>query len=154
MKSGNSRITKILYYILIGVGIIMCIDQYSSKFIILSEKKELKNSTFKRIVYGKINEITKVQKSSRRWISYDFTYKNKYYHRKVMDVFSYKCSFDYAKKIFPIVIDSLHPESNFILFHKRDYNYFGYSAPESMNWVFNCVKPAGNILSPAPISPE
>ncbi len=74
-----------------------------------------------------------------------------------MDNFNYKCSHfsdEYLKKRILIVIDSLHPEKNFILFHKRDYVYFGYSIPDSMNWLFNCVQPSGSyIFSPAPISP-
>jgi len=150
----NNRLIRVLSFILVTVLLIGIAYQYSSKFKILSEKKKLKDSSSKVIAYGKINSITKVQKSSRRHISYDFTYKGKYYHRKLMDVFNYKCSFEYKNKPFLIVIDSLRPETNFILFHKRDYKYFGYPVPDSMNWVFECVEPAGNFLSPAPISPE
>jgi hypothetical protein len=144
-NSKNKKLIKVLYFLLIGGALIMGIYQYYSKIVILSEKKELKNSSFKMLVYGKINEISKMQKSSRKWISYAFTYKNKYYHREIMDVFSYNYKFDYVGKQFPIVIDSLHPEMNFILFHKRDYKYFGYLAPDSMNWVFSSVEPLGFI---------
>ena len=154
-KNKNRRLSAALYCLLIGLGIVVVVYQYSSKISVLSEKKELRRSASKTLVYGQINAISKVQKSSRKWISYDFTYKDKYYHRKMMDVFSYKCEFDFRDKTFPIIIDSLHPETNYILFHKRDYRYFGYKVPASMQWVFDCVEPLGIYwLTPAPISPD
>lgn len=155
MRINNKRLIKTLFYIIIAGCIIALAYQYSAKILTLSQKKKLKDSGSQKIVYGNIQEISKVQKSSRKWISYDFTYKNKYYHNKIMDVFYSKCKFEYDKKLFPIVIDSLHPETNFILFHRRDYVYFGYKTPDSMNWLFNCVEPSGSyIFSPAPISPK
>jgi hypothetical protein len=154
MNGYNKRRIRILYFLLIIICLGGLAYQYSSKISILSEKKKLKNSSSKKIVLGNIQGITKVQKSKRKWISYDFIYETKYHHNKIMDVFNYKCSFEYKNKPFLIVIDSLHPETNFILFHKRDYRYFGYPVPDSMNWVFECVEPSGNFLSPAPISPE
>ena len=156
MKSGkNKRSLRALYYAIIAGCIIGAAYQYSSKIILLSQKRQLKNRSSKKIVYGNVREISHIPKSTRKWISYRFSYNNESYNNKIMDVFYSKCKLNYDERLFPIVIDSLHPETNFILFHKRDYIYFGYPVPDSMNWLFNCVEPSGSyIFSPAPISPK
>jgi len=154
-KKRNNRIIRLLVYILIIGSTLGLIGQYSSKVAFLNEKRKLKNSPSRLIVYGKINSISRVQKSSKKLISYQFYYGNSKYHKRISDVFTYKCSFEYQDKLFPIVIDSLNPNRNCILFHKRDYNYFGYHVPDSMNWVFECVSPEGSyIFATAPISPD
>ena len=153
-KKENKRL-RLIYYVIISACIVAMIFQYSSKIITLYQKANLKNSISKKIVYGNIREIRHVTKSTRKWISYEFTYKGKNYSSKIMDVFFSKCGYEYDRKLFPVVIDSLQPEKSFILFHKRDYVYFRYSIPDSMNWLFNCVEPSGSyIFSPAPISPD
>jgi hypothetical protein len=154
-EKNENKWLRLIYYLIILACIVGMVFQYSSKVITLYQKKNLKNCISKKVVYGNIREITHVTKSTRKWISYEFTYKNKNYSNKIMDVFFSKCGYDYDRKLFPIIIDSLQPEKNFILFHKRDYVYFGYSIPDSMNWLFNCVEPSGSyIFSPAPISPD
>ena len=155
MKKPEKRVYKILSYILMTIILFGLTYQYSAKIRILSEKKKLKESDTKKVVNGIIHQITKVQRSARRTISYEFIYQGKKYHRRIQDVFHFHCKFDYSDRVFPIIIDSLSPEKNFILFHKRDYKYFGYLVPDSMNWVFDCVEPAGQFyLTPAPISPD
>ena len=152
---------KIEKYIFIGI-IIFCVIglsyNYTDKIIKLREKKALKTSNTKKIAQGNITSISEVNKSNGKWIRYFFHFKGQEINGRVRDNFNYKCNRledDYLKKQVPIVFDSLKPEINFILFHKRDYVYFGYPIPDSMNWLFNYIEPSGSyIFSPAPISPD
>ncbi len=131
------------------------IYQYSVKISKLSEKVNLKKLKTKLIVHGSVTNVTNVMKSSRKTIFYEFKYSGKLYSNNISDVFNYSCRVEFDNLKFPILIDSINPETNFILFHKRDYKYFGYPTPDSMASFFNCIQPSGSyIFSPAPISPD
>lgn len=107
---------RLIYYVIILACIIAMVFQYSSKVITFYQKGNLKSSISKKVVYGNIREIRHVTKSTRKWISYEFTYKDKNYSNKIMDVFFSKCGYEYDKKLFPIVIDSLQPEKTLFFF--------------------------------------
>lgn len=155
MPKQSGRITKILFYLLLAFCGYIFVYQYSNKIKKLNQKKNLKNSESKLIVSGNISSIHNVHKSNRKLIYYSFNFHGKYYIGRAMDNFNYSCSVDFTGKSIPIIIDSLDPSINFILFHKRDFNYFNQSFPDSLNWLFNCIEPSGNYwLSPAPISPD
>jgi len=154
--------TKKLGKYILWLIMIMCftilVNNYTNKIIKLREKKALKISNTKKIVQGNITLISEVNKSNGKWIWYLFHLNGQEINGKVRDNFNYKCKRledDYLKKQIPIVFDSLNPKINFILFHKRDFVYFGYTIPDSLNWLFNCIEPSGSyIFSPAPISPD
>lgn len=97
-----------------------------------------------------------MMKTNRKWIYYSFSYKGKRYNKKQMDNFNILCdNIEYNSHLVPILIERDKPSLSFILFHPRDFVYFGYNIPDSMNWLFKCIEPKGSyILSPAPISPH
>lgn len=155
VEAKNQFLNKRIYTTIIIFFVTVIAYQYSYKIYILYQKKQLKSSTSRKIIFGKIREIKHVTKSTRKWISYEFIYENKIYSNKNLDIFISKCNLEYDKKSFPILIDTISPQMNFILFNKRDYVYFGYKIPDSMNSFFNCIKPSGSyIFSIAPISPD
>lgn len=155
MLKQSGRTTRILYSLLIIFCASIFVYQYGNKINKLNQKKSLKNSKYKMIVLGNISSISNVHKSNRKSIYYNFNYHGEYYSGSAMDNFNYLCPFDFEGKSVPILIDSLNPNTNFILFHKRDFKYFNQSYPDSLNWLFNCIEPSGSYwLSPAPISPD
>ena len=155
MAIKEERWIKITVRCMLAFAMIGLIYQYSDNVVVLSQKRELKNSSTKKIIPDIINSTSSVQRSTRKRISYSFIFNGRRYDRYVYDVYYTKCDFDHRNETFPIVIDSLNPQLSFILLHKRDYKYFGYPAPDSMNWVFRCVQPSGSYyLTTAPICPD
>lgn len=152
----KNKLINIALASLLSLCAIGLITQYYKKIAINKMKANIRQSNLKMIVPSKINSVSTMMKTNQKWLNYSFTYNGKNYNKEVSDNFNFHCNrIDYENHFVPVVILKNDPDKSSILFHPRDFVYFGYNPPDSMKWLFDCIEPSGSyIFSPAPISPD
>ena len=152
----KNKLMNIALASLLSLCAIGLITQYYTKIATNKMKAKIRRSNIKILVPAKITWVGTVMKSNRKSIYYEYTYSGTKYNKDVMDNFNFRCNrIDYENHFVPVVILKNDPDKSSILFHPRDFVYFGYNPSDSRNWLFECIEPSGSyIFSPAPISPD